>query len=345
MARKSRYERSQELTPRDKEVLQLLRRGLTDAEIAEIIGISRRGVSYHVSQIIAKLGVRNRYEAAAWPHRPPWLPGLALIATWRQLRQAGKIATHLSAPAAAAALASALLALGVLAFFVLRTPHHDATVSPNVLDDLGPGTTLHLTTVHFQRHGPADDVLKLSDSYQPETVYNETWIAFDENGNAASVRAETRGEDGKLYGSSRSDGNDIVYEDARGEEHRISGELDGMTVETVRAAMVNRVNEASAVFAQHPDAPVVKIGAVETRAIETQRRPMTRPMQDVAPGNYVSVYMYDLQPVEEVRRSYISAEGLELRSEVAVVDATGTETVVERSESSRDVLADHQPGA
>src|SRR3990170_3622390 len=83
------------------------------------------------------------------------------------------------------------------------------SVSLDVLKDLQPGTTLHTTSVHFQRHGPAEDILKLSDSYQPEAVYSESWITFDENGNVTSLRGETRAEDGTLYGSSRSDGNDI----------------------------------------------------------------------------------------------------------------------------------------
>ena len=211
-------------------------------------------------------------------------------------------------------------------------------VSLDFLNDLQPGTTLHTTSVHFQRHGPADEVLKLSESYQPETVYGETWITFDEDGNVDSVRGETRDEDSQLYGSSRSEGNGIVYENARGEETRISGQLEGMTIETMKAAYVKAQSESLALFSQHPDAPVVKIGAVETRAIETQRRPITRPVQDVAPGNYVSVYMYDLQPVEEIRRSYISPDGVGLRSEVVVVDADGRETVVERTETTYEVI-------
>ncbi|MEX1253127.1 MAG: LuxR C-terminal-related transcriptional regulator [Dehalococcoidia bacterium] len=86
MARESRYNAHPALTPREREVLALLRLGLTDAEIGERLGISRPGVSYHVGEIIGKLGVRNRYEAAAWPDPPPWWAGaLAPLAfLWRR---------------------------------------------------------------------------------------------------------------------------------------------------------------------------------------------------------------------------------------------------------------------
>src|SRR6266540_825374 len=54
------------LTPREREVLALIRRGLTNGEIADRLGISLDGAKYHVSQILSKLGVATRDEAAAW---------------------------------------------------------------------------------------------------------------------------------------------------------------------------------------------------------------------------------------------------------------------------------------
>ena len=53
------------LTPREREVLALLRRGLTNEEIAHRLDISLDGAKYHVSQILSKLGVATREEAAA----------------------------------------------------------------------------------------------------------------------------------------------------------------------------------------------------------------------------------------------------------------------------------------
>jgi DNA-binding NarL/FixJ family response regulator len=54
---------SQHLTARELQVLQLLARGLTDAQIAERLVISPRTVSKHVSTIYGKIGVSSRSAA------------------------------------------------------------------------------------------------------------------------------------------------------------------------------------------------------------------------------------------------------------------------------------------
>ena len=52
------------LSPRESDVLRMLAEGLTDREIAEALVISPRTVETHVSNILHKLGVRKRAEAA-----------------------------------------------------------------------------------------------------------------------------------------------------------------------------------------------------------------------------------------------------------------------------------------
>src|SRR3990170_6428618 len=73
------------LTPREWEVLELLRQGLSNPEIAERLGISRDGVKFHVSEILGKLGVESRQEAAVWTaaadrERPWWAAAAAPLA-------------------------------------------------------------------------------------------------------------------------------------------------------------------------------------------------------------------------------------------------------------------------
>jgi DNA-binding NarL/FixJ family response regulator len=54
-----------ELSRREIEVLRLLGEGLTNAEIAGRLFISTKTAGNHVSNILMKLGLRNRTQAAA----------------------------------------------------------------------------------------------------------------------------------------------------------------------------------------------------------------------------------------------------------------------------------------
>jgi DNA-binding NarL/FixJ family response regulator len=53
-----------ELISREREILLLITKGLTNREIAELLGIAEGTVRIHVSNLLAKLGVSDRTEAA-----------------------------------------------------------------------------------------------------------------------------------------------------------------------------------------------------------------------------------------------------------------------------------------
>jgi DNA-binding CsgD family transcriptional regulator len=66
MARRGRPRHPDVLTPRQREVLGLVREGLTNPQIASRLGISPDGAKWHVKEIIERLGVTTRREAARW---------------------------------------------------------------------------------------------------------------------------------------------------------------------------------------------------------------------------------------------------------------------------------------
>ncbi len=126
MGKRGRPRHPDILTPREWEVLALIRDGLTNEEIAGRLTISVDGVKYHVSQILSKLGVSSRAEAAAWTaeQRPWWQGALAPIAfLWRRTVSFASRLSPLSSALAVGLMAGAIGGLAALAFLVFYTSH------------------------------------------------------------------------------------------------------------------------------------------------------------------------------------------------------------------------------
>ncbi|GAA5142427.1 response regulator transcription factor [Nocardioides marinquilinus] len=55
-----------ELSPREREVLQLVAQGLANKQIARRLGITERTVKAHVGSVFRRIGVADRTSAALW---------------------------------------------------------------------------------------------------------------------------------------------------------------------------------------------------------------------------------------------------------------------------------------
>ena len=58
-----------QLTKREREILDLVAEGLQNAEIGRRLWITEQTVKFHLSNVYRKLGVSNRTQASQWTHR------------------------------------------------------------------------------------------------------------------------------------------------------------------------------------------------------------------------------------------------------------------------------------
>lgn len=81
------------LTPGEERVLDGVRRGLSNPQIADELSISPDAVKYHVSNMLSKLDLPNRYALAAWlPAEPAGSHKRRWMAAWLLFRRPAGIA-------------------------------------------------------------------------------------------------------------------------------------------------------------------------------------------------------------------------------------------------------------
>jgi len=91
MTRRGRPPHPELLTPRQQEVLSLVREGLSNREIAERLDITLDGAKFHVSEILTKIGVPSRDEAARWRSDAPVASLHGRLPRWHAARRAARL--------------------------------------------------------------------------------------------------------------------------------------------------------------------------------------------------------------------------------------------------------------
>src|SRR5262249_2595781 len=65
---------AQELTRREREILQLVAEGHSNSQLARMLWVTEQTVKFHLSNIYRKLNVTNRTEASRWAQLHGLLP-------------------------------------------------------------------------------------------------------------------------------------------------------------------------------------------------------------------------------------------------------------------------------
>ncbi len=126
-------------TPRQREVLDLVARGKSNQEIADVLGISLDGAKWHMREILGKLGVDTREEAAEyWRRRNGLSPRFARL--WRAV-----VAGGLLKVGGAAVGAGAIVAIGVVALLALFQGDAVSRLAPT--DDVSRSTSARVVAL------------------------------------------------------------------------------------------------------------------------------------------------------------------------------------------------------
>ncbi len=188
------------LTPREQDVLALLREGLTNAQIAERLGITPETAKYHVSEILSKLHVTTREQAAAWReperHRAWRLLGAAasLLVLTSAVAGLGLLGWGLSrAGTSASSSATPLNAIvGGPVYYLPPTDGSPEIASPDLLD--AANITVVGSSADLFALAPADYTAVIIDKTRLADV-NSNWLSKQRLAGKVIVGARVKMDD------------------------------------------------------------------------------------------------------------------------------------------------------
>jgi DNA-binding CsgD family transcriptional regulator/predicted enzyme related to lactoylglutathione lyase len=196
------------LTPAEWAVLDLVRHGLTQREIAKRRGVSRDAVKYHVENIAGKLGVGGSRELRHWPGIPSSsrLAGrrtdTTMSDTTTRLGPIGQVSLSIRDVARAERFYGETLGLphvftfGDLAFFDadgVRLYLHRKDEA-----DWRPSSVLYFTVddIHATQAALGDSGVKFSGAphviYTDDATGTEEWMTFFEDGEGNTLALMSR---------------------------------------------------------------------------------------------------------------------------------------------------------
>ena len=302
MERRGRPKHPDIFTPREWEVLALIRQSLSNEEIAERLGISIDGVKYHVSEILSKLGVGNRREAARWrpkAERPWWLAAGAPLLFWRRL------GFGWLSPALAGGVAVVVAAgVGLLVWALLATGGDGTTTAITTPLRLRRGDKIAYVVngdiwvldSEWERHRLTDD----GNNFAPDWSPDGEWLRFDKSvGTGEALRTQpwlmrSDGSDAReldaAIGLWSPDGKTLPYVAKGG--HESTGALVTASVESGESHEILPPKFDVASLAWSPDGRTVALTRLVPR-LRLQRHEL------VAIGAVLREYVAQ-QPVERV---------------------------------------------
>ncbi|MCI0776831.1 MAG: helix-turn-helix transcriptional regulator [Chloroflexi bacterium] len=331
MTRPSKPSNPDVLTPREQEVLALLREGLTNPQIAERLSISLDGAKYHVSEILSKLGVSSREEAARWEpsERPWWATAVAPLGWgWRR--------ANVSWLATAAAGVTAVLVVaggGLLVWGLVRTDGGpDASDGTSLLIEArshgveaAPGEVMIIESREYHRGSGLVQSITGEFVQVPNETITTTWLLIgDEPGTIAMKHLVQRDLAGNVT-------QEEFYDGAR--EYVYSAPLGNlMVIPQEKVLKFSLGQDIDAILTENGDEAVylgeTRVNGRDVQLIELRRPgPENRSNTSVNSGAYFAYDVRDLEVLEFVTLITLDAADLSfLQRETTAIDINGVET-------------------